>query len=99
MSYPPETADPKFAIGQRVRARDDCPAGHTRVPRYVRGHVGVIEAELGIFQFADAMARGDGPDPHHCYTVRFSAADLWGSGAERGATVFLDLWEPYLDPA
>ena len=32
----------RFAQGQRVRARNQHPAGHTRLPRYVRGHVGTV---------------------------------------------------------
>lgn len=99
LSFPPETATPAYRVGQRVRVRDMQTAGHTRAPRYVRGRVGVIETDLGVFQFADAMARGDGPDPQHCYTVAFSAPDLWGPEAEAGGRVHLDLWEAYLDPA
>lgn len=99
MSYPEGTASPAFQIGTRVRVSRASPAGHTRAPRYVRGQVGVIETDLGVFQFADAMARGDGPNPQHCYTVRFEARDLWGDAAEAGTSMRLDLWEAYLDPA
>ena len=38
---------PRFTVGQRVRARNIHPSGHTRLPRYVRGHVGVIERAHG----------------------------------------------------
>lgn len=99
MSYPDDTAAPAFAQGQTVRVRSASPAGHTRAPRYVRGHAGVIDTDLGVFQFADAMARGTGPAPQHCYTVRFDTADLWGPDAEPGTSVRLDLWEAYLEPA
>ena len=37
-------AAPAFASGERVRAKDMSPAGHTRLPRYVRGHTGVVDA-------------------------------------------------------
>ena len=49
--------------------------------------------------FPDANAHGKGEDPQWCYTVRFAAADLWGSGADPSVTVMADLWEPYLDAA
>ena len=43
----------------------------------------------------DDSARGiDPPRIQTCYVVRFSAADLWGSGDH---TVHVDLWESYLD--
>ncbi len=99
MDYPPETAAPAYAPAQNVRVKAMQTAGHTRVPRYVRGHVGVIEADLGVFQFADSMARGQGPQPQHCYTVVFAATDLWGADGEPGGRVYLDLWEAYLDTA
>ena len=35
-------AAPAFAAGERVRAKNISPAGHTRLPRYVRGHTGVV---------------------------------------------------------
>src|SRR5262245_54704601 len=33
---------PRFRVGQRVRARNINPAGHTRLPRYTRGKLGTI---------------------------------------------------------
>jgi len=91
-------AAPRFAVGDRVHARDINPAGHTRLPRYVRGRGGVVTRHHGAHVFPDANAHGAGPDPRHLYTVRFAAADLWGPDAFAGS-VHLDLWEPYLDPA
>src|SRR6201996_5436580 len=35
-------APAKFKPGDRVRAKNMHPATHTRLPRYVRGHVGVV---------------------------------------------------------
>ena len=35
----------------------------------------------------------------YLYTVRFSARELWGEAANPGDTVYLDLWEEYLDVA
>jgi nitrile hydratase len=97
MTFPPTTAMPRFAVGQSVRVLANSPVGHTRVPRYVRNHVGKVIADMGVFQFADSMASGQGPDPQHCYTVEFSSKDLWGSAADANGCVCLDLWESYLD--
>ena len=37
-------AAPAFATGERVCAKNESPAGHTRLARYVRGHTGVVVA-------------------------------------------------------
>ncbi len=39
----PAPAPAKFKIGDRVRAKNIHPATHTRLPRYVRGHIGIVE--------------------------------------------------------
>ena len=84
-----------LAASARVRVRTTDPDHHTRVPRYVRGHTGVIVAALGRWPLPDDCARGiDPPRVETCYAVRFSAADLWGSGDH---FVTVDLWESYLD--
>jgi nitrile hydratase len=88
----------RFKTGDAVIARNIHPTGHTRLPRYARGKRGVIHAVRGVFSFADSKARGDGPCPQHLYTVAFTAAELWG-GNDHGNTVYLDLWDNYLDPA
>ncbi|WP_417518365.1 nitrile hydratase subunit beta [Minwuia sp.] len=88
-------AAPSFAVGDRVRARNINPEGHTRIPRYVRGHVGEIVLHHGGHVFADASARGE-RHGEHLYTVRFEATDLWGPDAF-GGSVKIDLWEPYLE--
>lgn len=92
-------APPAFAVGDRVRARNLNPPGHTRLPRYARGHVGVVERRHGAHVFPDANAHGLGEDPRHLYTVRFTARELWGEAASAKDSVSLDLWEPYLERA
>jgi nitrile hydratase len=88
-----------FRPGDRVRALNINPTGHTRLPRYVRGHVGVVEAWRGAHVFPDSHAHGRGEDPRHLYSVRFEARELWGADARQGDNVRLDLWEPYLERA
>lgn len=84
-----------YAAGDRVRARPGDPRHHTRVPRYVRGHAGVVVAWLGEWPLPDASAAGV-TKPEPCYAVRFEAADLFGGGDH---TVTVDLWESYLERA
>jgi nitrile hydratase subunit beta len=87
----------RFKVGDRVRARQLSTPQHTRLPRYVRGHVGVIELLHGAHVFADTSAAGTGEQPQWLYTVRFDARELWGDDTTADA-VSVDAWESYLDP-
>jgi nitrile hydratase len=87
---------PRFAEGARVRTRNINPAGHTRLPRYARNHVGTVTRLHGDHVFPDANALGVGEQPQPLYQVRFEAHELWGDGAR--SAVYLDLWEDYLEP-
>jgi nitrile hydratase len=97
----PQGGPPHFQVGQRVRARNIHPVGHTRLPRYARGRQGVVERDYGVFglQDTDADGRSLGPKPQHVYSVRFSAPELWGEQAPPRDSVYIDLWEDYLEPA
>jgi nitrile hydratase subunit beta len=88
-----------FRVGDAVRARNLNPAGHTRLPRYCRGHAGVIDRDHGVFVFPDTHAAGLGPKPQHVYSVRFDARELWGPEASAKDRVYVDLWDDYLEPA
>ncbi|MGH7933085.1 MAG: nitrile hydratase subunit beta [Candidatus Binataceae bacterium] len=90
---------PRFKDGDHVIARNLNPAGHTRLPRYVRGRHGVIYRDWGVFVFPDTHAHGRGTNPQHCYGVAFTARELWGEDHRGGETIYIDLWEDYLAPA
>jgi nitrile hydratase len=92
---PADTA-PRFRPGERVRAVNRHPAGHTREPRYVRGHVGVIHEYHGSHVFPDLSAAGVKAG-RLLYSVRFEAAELWGEHASGKGAVYVDLWEDYLE--
>lgn len=93
----PAPAAQKFRPGERVRARNLHPQGHTRLPRYLRGHAGEIVMVHGCHVFPDSSAHGRGDDPRWLYAVRFSAGEVWGNG--RRDSMVADLWEPYLEAA
>ncbi|WP_299843855.1 nitrile hydratase subunit beta [uncultured Paracoccus sp.] len=95
----PVNAAPRFAIGDLVRTLNLQPKGHTRLPGYVRGHVGTIIAAHGGFILPDSNAHGRGEAPEHLYTLRFDGADLWGAEAEPCSAVMIDAWESYLERA
>jgi nitrile hydratase len=88
-----------FRVGQRVCARNVNPVGHTRLPRYVRGKVGTVDRDHGIFVFPDTNAHFLGEKPQHVYSVRFDARELWGEQASRRDSVYVDMWDDYLAPA
>jgi nitrile hydratase len=90
---------PAFKLGQRVRSRNINPEGHTRSPRYARGKVGTVVRDNGVFGLQDTDVSGQslGGKPQHVYTVRFAARELWGQRASARDSVYVDLWEDYLE--
>ena len=90
---------PRFKVGQRVRARNMHPTGHTRLPRYARGKQGVVARDHGVFLFPDTNAHQLGEKPQHVYSVRFAARELWGQQASPRDFVHIDMWDDYLDRA
>jgi nitrile hydratase subunit beta len=95
----PASAPARFKPGDRVRTRNIHPRTHTRLPRYARGKVGVIDAVRGCNVFPDTVATGQGENPQWLYTVLFDGRELWGENSDPTLTVSIDAWEPYLDPA
>jgi nitrile hydratase subunit beta len=87
---------PMFAVGDtvKVRPRRD---GHTRQPGYVTGKRGVVTEHHGAALLPDARAIGRREPPQHLYTIAFDGRELWGSAAEDGVEVRIDLYEPYLE--
>jgi nitrile hydratase subunit beta len=92
-------APARFAAGDYVRAKNIHPPTHTRLPRYARGHAGVIEAIRGCHVFPDSTAVGGSENPQWLYTVRFEARELWGENADATLTVSIEAFEPYLEAA
>jgi nitrile hydratase beta subunit len=90
---------PLFKVSQRVRARNINPTGHTRLPRYARGKIGVVVRDHGVYLFPDSNAHFQGEKRQHVYCVRFAARELWGDNASPRDSVHLDLWDDYLERA
>jgi nitrile hydratase beta subunit len=95
----PPQAPARFKPGDRVRTKNIHPKTHTRLPRYARDRVGVIEAVRGCHVFPDSVAIGKGENPQWLYTVLFDGRELWGEAAEPSLKVSIEAFEPYLDPA
>ncbi|WP_250959349.1 SH3-like domain-containing protein [Rhizobium sp. CG5] len=86
-----------FKVGDKVRAKNINPTTHTRLPRYVRGKVGTILMDHGVFVTPDTVAHGLGEHPQHLYNVVFHGDELWGGNASGKDTVSIDLWDDYLE--
>ena len=73
-------------------------SGHTRVPRYLRLHVGRIERVAFAWPNpGESAAAGKYGKPELVYTVAFAAADLFDPAADHIVTADLaesDLEEP-----
>ncbi len=95
----PAPAPPLHGLGDRLRTKVMHPTTHTRLPRYARGKIGVVEALRGCFVFPDSNAHGAGEDPRWCYTLCFTGRELWGADADPHSKVSIDAWEPYLERA
>jgi len=89
---------PRFHVGDRVCGRQFPEARHVRIPGYAQGKVGIVHVVHDAFVFPDTNLRNEGENPEHVYAVRFTARDLWPD-ADGSATVIVDLWESYLEPA
>ena len=72
----------RFKKGDRVRTKNFNPKGHTRLPRYARGRLGIVDAVRGGFVFPDTNAHGQGENPQWLYTVVFDAGEIWGESAD-----------------
>ncbi len=94
---PPRT--PAFTLGDRVQAKNLHPTYHTRMPRYVRGHSGIISASHGTAVFDDSRAHGAGDALQPLYTVCFTARELWGPQGHPSDSIHVELWEDHLEPA
>ncbi len=89
---------PRFALGDKVRVREEKILGHTRAPGYVHGKIGEIERHHGAHVFADRNALGY-REAEHLYSIRFRSREIWGENDQASApfSVRVDLWEPHLE--
>jgi nitrile hydratase beta subunit len=86
-----------FAIGDTVRMKQIHPKTHTRLPQYVRGHIGIIEINHGCHVFADLNSLGVPDNQQWLYTVKFDGPELWGKDSDPTLSISVDAWEYYLE--
>lgn len=70
---------PEFAPGDRLRIKTRAPIAHYRVPLYLRGKTGVVEAvilPMAVDNEAEAFGRNAGSKGHY-YRMAFPMAEVW----------------------
>ena len=86
----------RFKARDKVLVKKMNHPGHIRLPEYVQGCRGTIEADHGSFIFPDQHANGI-KQAQHLYSVRFESEHLWGADhCDSPSAVFVDLFESYL---
>jgi nitrile hydratase len=50
-----------------------------------------------VYVFPDTNAHSQGEKRQHVYSVRFAARELWGETASPRDSVYLDMWDDYLE--
>lgn len=86
---------PRFAVGDRVTAVTDVESDANKLPAYVRGHEGVIEAVQPAHVFPETHARFLGENAQHVYSVRFTSTELYGDDAEP-FELTIEIFDTYL---
>ena len=71
--------EPVFAAGDRIRIQTRQPIGHYRVPRYLRGKTGVVEAVIKLTMLdneEEAYGRNAGMRRHY-YRIAILMSQIW----------------------
>ncbi len=97
--YRQQQGPQKFKPGDKVRTTNIHPATHTRLPRYARDKVGVVEMCHGCHMYPDSVATDRGDNPQWLYTVVFDSRELWGPDGDPTSKISIDAFEPYLEKA
>ena len=84
----------------KVRVYDHWPPGHVRTPAYLRGKIGEIEREIGLFNSPEQNAYRLPPQPRRLVRVCFTMAEIWGAAAETPDDVLeAEIYAHWLEPA
>jgi nitrile hydratase len=92
--------EPIFKVGENVRISVRNPVGHYRVPRYVRGKLGSIEAVIepaAINNEEEGFGRNAGSKRHY-YRVAIPLSDLWpGYAGSPNDGLRIEVFETWLE--
>jgi hypothetical protein len=93
---------PRFAVGATLRVMTRSPIGHYRVPRYLRGKTGVVEAIIrpaGLDNEEEAFGRNAGAKSFY-YRMAFKMTDVWpGYAGGAGDGLRIEVFQTWLEKA
>ena len=89
---PPQT----FAIGDRVRVKNEFVPGHVRMPAYIRGKEGVVVHISPPYPFPDTAGHGMQAPMEPTCDVRFRSRDLWPESSD-DALNHVGVFQSYLE--
>ena len=104
----PSRIHPTAIISSAAELAGDVEVGANAI---IEGHVKIgpdCVIRPGAYLYGPlTMGRGNtvftgavlGDKPQHVYSVRFAARELWGEQASPRDSVYVGLWEDYLEPA
>lgn len=92
--------EPLFARGDRIRILTRQPIGHYRVPRYVRGKSGIVEAVIEptmLDNEEEAYGRNAGMRRHY-YRIAIPMTEIWAGydGIPRDG-LHIEIFETWLE--
>jgi len=91
---------PIFRAGDRVRIATRSPVGHYRVPAYLRGKTGTVEAVIepaGVDNEEEAYGRNAGAKRHY-YRIAFPMTQLWADyGGSPKDGLRIEVFETWLE--
>lgn len=91
--------EPLFAPGDRVRVLTRCPIGHYRVPAYLRGRRGKVEAvvEPWLDNETEGFGRNAGAKRHY-YRIVIPMTEIWADyvGTPRDG-LYIEVFETWLE--
>jgi nitrile hydratase len=85
-----------FAIGEKVRVKNEFVSGHVRMPAYIRGKVGVVVGISPPYPFPDASGHSMQAPMEPTYDVRFRSRDLWPESCD-DALNHVGVFQSYLE--
>lgn len=89
-----------FCPGERVRVMSRAPVGHYRVPQYLRGLAGIVEAAVepaAVDNEEEAYGRNAGSRLHY-YRLSIPMKDIWpGYAASAADRLQIDVFETWLE--
>jgi nitrile hydratase len=85
-----------FAVGDKVRVKNEFVPGHVRMPAYIRGKAGVVVGISPPYPFPDAAGHSMQAPMEPTYDVRFWSRDLWPDSCD-DALNHVGVFQSYLE--